>query len=347
MGKMKKPNSKDSAYKEKCANKVNFDRLLHTYFNQPNLLNVIYKKMRAENKYCFLHEIGFEYNKEKPLSDIQNTDIIFRLWKNDKGLLLDVKLYIATEIALCRNKLMAIPFSFGQHANILIVDNAAKTVEHFEPHGDSYLEPNIPEVIILTAAMELTRILFPEYTYIPPIQVCPNFGFQKKHNEVFRYSLYKGACTIWSMWYAYLRLSNPDKPKEEILAYALDKVEGEKKDFSGMDDFIIQLIHAFISKTTLERNEMGIPVSANKRKINYYIGPYKNGLPHGIGEMNKVDGSKYQGEFKNGIPDGLGILRYVNGRVYKGSFINGVTNEGKLIGGTRQRRGTSRRRINK
>ena len=54
-----------------------------------------------------------------------------------------------------------------------------------------------------------------------------------------------------------------------------------------------------------------------------YVGPLKNGKPHGKGTLTTPDGDVYVGEFKNGEPYGKGTLTTKDGDIYSGDFTSG------------------------
>lgn len=62
-----------------------------------------------------------------------------------------------------------------------------------------------------------------------------------------------------------------------------------------------------------------------------YEGEFKDGQPHGSGEM-RTDGNTYKGEFNQGMMEGLGRIVYENGLIHEGYFRGNVLNgKGKII----------------
>ena len=54
-----------------------------------------------------------------------------------------------------------------------------------------------------------------------------------------------------------------------------------------------------------------------------YIGPLKNGVPHGYGEWSNSDGKTYFGDFIEGKMTGQGIMVFPGGEKYVGDFLDG------------------------
>ena len=329
-------------YERVCANKDNVDDILnlHNYFNDNNLIRVIYKQMAKDYGFCFLRSIDI-LGDPNP-DDISISD--FGIGVRGRTKKFSREKYMP-EIENCKNKIFAIPFSGFGHANMLIVNTLDKTFEHFEPHGPMYQGDDAVKISMQfeAGAKALKDILFPDgsYTYYPSYEICPMVGFQRELNTRFESSKFSGSCQIWSMWYAFLRLSNPDKSKEEIYDYAVNNT-----DLDHIDDFIIYLTNAFVSKTNIERDNEGIPISADGKGIrvqgedktiqyangNIYVGKLVNGIPNGFGKMvNTKYKLSYEGIFINGAIDRNSINRInlPSGDVYLGEIKNGVSPSGR------------------
>ena len=339
-------------YETVCATKDNIKDIehLHLYFNDSNLIRSIYKQMSKDYGFCFLKEIE--------VSD----DITFKIYSSKTNKLndFDKQQYIDSEVSSCKNATFAIPFSVPQHANMLIINTKKQTVEHFEPNG--ILEGDIGEILI-AAAMKLKEELFPDYTYLPVISFCPETGIQMELARRFPHSNFLGSCAIWSMWYAFLRLSSPDLDQRFIYEYSI-----KTEDLDNLDDFIIYLINAFLSKVKIIRDEEGRPISVDGKEMKVFKRiAYDNGdvyegktisidtdgkktfIPFGIGKLfiatlneiyqgtfvmgDIIEGSRldlntgetYEGRFLNGEPSGQGISRDDNGIIlYEGIWENGV-----------------------
>lgn len=108
------------------------------------------------------------------------------------------------------------------HANILIYDKVQKELERFEPHGEftNYDVSNMDNRI----REELEKYI-PIEKYYLPLDFCPSQGFQKLEESKLKTEYdYNGYCLAWSIWYADLRLSNPDIDRKEIVDYAINEI---------------------------------------------------------------------------------------------------------------------------
>ena len=86
-----------------------------------------------------------------------------------------------------------------------------------------------------------------------------------------------------------------------------------------------------------------------------YIGPTRNGRPHGRGVLSWPDGHRYEGEFANGWRTGRGVYTWPDGERYEGRFVDnkrtgrgvytwadGRRYEGDIVDGWLQGRGVMR-----
>lgn len=91
------------------------------------------------------------------------------------------------------------------HINILLVDNAAKTVEYYEPRFDRTDEGEMQLVRSSVALFgSWVAATFPGYRFLPSEEVCPEMGPQTKEAS--------GTCYLWSLFYIYYRSSCPREP---------------------------------------------------------------------------------------------------------------------------------------
>ena len=135
------------------------------------------------------------------------------------------------------------------HANMLIFDNVKKTCERFEPYGNNGWSKNAKKVANEWLVEEAFDSVFQDflgelekkhklkYNYMRPVDYCPEKAYQF-YND-FHGKHYPedpgGYCGMWSIWWADLRLSNPNKSQKELIDISLDKIKNTSKDFT---DFI-------------------------------------------------------------------------------------------------------------
>ncbi len=121
-----------------------------------------------------------------------------------------------------------------RHANILIIDRKLKTVERFEPDtcGDETYKNKELDQRLLKVFSTL------KLEYISPIDYCPQVCFQtlqllegdyeENYNKEIQY------CTVWSLFYADLRLTYPDTDRSLLIIKAIDAI----KDKTNLTNFI-------------------------------------------------------------------------------------------------------------
>ena len=125
----------------------------------------------------------------------------------------------------------------GGHANIAIYDTVRKTLERFEPNGEVSF---YSEVKVNNAFAEFTTKHFGnDVTYMAPLDYCPTLGPQKWDNWTIlgagKSPALKGDpggfCIAWSMWYADLRLSNPDVRPYNVIQNAIFEIKSKPQSF--------------------------------------------------------------------------------------------------------------------
>lgn len=104
------------------------------------------------------------------------------------------------------------------HANFLIVDKQNKTIERFEPNGqtnwgfESDFNSQLKKIFI--------KKKYNIIEYIPPESFCPKYGIQARENiENYDTDIHKGSCYAWSFWYVNVRMEYPDMDKSTIVDY--------------------------------------------------------------------------------------------------------------------------------
>ena len=165
----------------------------------------------------------------------------------------------------CDKDMVAISISLPGHANMLIIDRARKQVEHFEPHGDSMTSLSEAKNKQFRADVEslMNQIGLRAYKYLPPSEVCPDFaigssyvnefgqrveakkvGIQGFLNQNRASSEFAGTCAIWSLWYAHVRLSNPQLDAAAALKQAMGLAVGmaDAKFPTGLPSYCINAL---------------------------------------------------------------------------------------------------------
>jgi len=135
-----------------------------------------------------------------------------------------------------RKRFAAIPIVLNvenaAHLNMIVIDNKAKTLERFEPHGAYSSKKYGPEKLdeLLNSWSKDMGL-----RYIPTNLVCPNFQWMYKgvqRGKTFIEGDPGGYCTAWGLWYINLRLKNPNMPPLKLLQNAINSLS-----VGGDDDF--------------------------------------------------------------------------------------------------------------
>lgn len=112
----------------------------------------------------------------------------------------------------------------GGHANYLIFNKQTFEIERFEPYGSNINNNNLDLKL-----KEFYSNINKKINYLSPNEFCPNLGIQElqeieleleKSQESIGDPL--GFCSAWSIWYADLRLSNPNKKREELIKKSIN-----------------------------------------------------------------------------------------------------------------------------
>jgi hypothetical protein len=150
-------------------------------------------------------------------------------------------------VAKCDRPAVGVQIGFKGHANMLVFNKVRKTVEHFEPHGESAshlsdaqnakLAQMIKDTFLCT-----TDCAFPGFEYVPPSAACPmvrigsgtinsefgvkktaggKLGMQSILNKTKLNSRFAGTCVMWSLWFLHVRLLYPDLAPSEVMGKAL------------------------------------------------------------------------------------------------------------------------------
>ena len=141
-----------------------------------------------------------------------------------------------------------IDWGSSAHANMLVFDLKNNTCERFEPYGLQYSRTsernqfaNVFSTLVSQLFDKKINVILKrnKIKYIPPNKYCPDKSFQIYNN------LYNndnrnnkdpgGYCGAWSLWWADLRLSNPDIPYKNLIQLALNQI---KTSDIGFTEFI-------------------------------------------------------------------------------------------------------------
>lgn len=234
-----------------CAPLKNSDLLLQFlsekhYDSEAFIESIFFTLQKMIPKARFLHPIHIQISKEDEEPYITITKHAGR--SNVDSVALNVIDYSVKYIQADADdmSLMAIPLIIDydaddNHANMLIIDPRSRTCEHFEPHGKKLRSRNSDEDEmnrkIEHAVVSLCNEWYPDFVYIPRNDAT---NFQAILNDKFAQSEHGGTCQVWSIWYAYLRLSHPEFKRETIIRKSRELLG--QNDFAELEHFIMKFI---------------------------------------------------------------------------------------------------------
>ena len=167
------------------------------------------------------------------------------------------------------------------HANLGIYDTRRKTLERYEPHGSSttaYPVSKVNKVFTKFVKEYLGR----DVTYLQPLDFCPRLGHQsyetfqrtgaegvtqKKSPNYMRSGDPAGFCIAWSMWYADLRLSNPDEPKTTLITKSIEVLKNKPqsmrrfiRNYSAIILRVVRKINVVYMNEDLDEEQMSAEI---------------------------------------------------------------------------------------
>lgn len=213
-------------------------------------------------------------NKEEILEkNLQWTD--FSLIWDEKAEKIVVPKHYWKAIINCLKKEPIPPFiilSFGYtcksdigHSNFLIYDTKSKEMERFEPYGsiaqygsrsqaftNCVQVPDLDEKIKSLFNSNIKDMI--KHMYSPvSYSFCKSFqSIQEKEGQI-KSTDPKGFCVAWSIWYADVRMSNPQLQREQVVEMAHEKLRSSDLSFTTF----IRSYAEFISKLSKDFKSAG------------------------------------------------------------------------------------------
>ena len=129
-------------------------------------------------------------------------------------------------------------YVFEGHANIMIFDFETNTVERFEPYGFISSFTDEEEAVSKSFNDEFKKLLNkidPSLNFIDQFDLLRKGPQFIEEIQVHKQKILKqtndpeGFCGAWSLWYADLRLTNPNKSPKELIAIAIDSITKTKR----------------------------------------------------------------------------------------------------------------------
>ena len=150
------------------------------------------------------------------------------------------------------------------HANYLIFDFLLMEVERFEPHGSDHpigLNYN-NKLLDYSLENKINSVSKINFKYFSPKKYLPKIGFQIKEINELKSDYIgdpNGFCALWCTWWADIRISYPDIPREKLVKILMKELINEKYSFKKLirdySFYIIEIRDKFLSKSNTNINE--------------------------------------------------------------------------------------------
>lgn len=117
---------------------------------------------------------------------------------------------------------------FQGHSNCIIFDKNTNQLERFEPKGSSIpINFNYHPEQLDKELYELFLPLSPELKYFKPSSYIPKISFQSfESSENISYiGDPSGFCSLWTIWYIYMRMKYKDYSREKLVKYLINTVK--------------------------------------------------------------------------------------------------------------------------
>lgn len=149
------------------------------------------------------------------------------------------------------------------HANYLIIDIELMQIERFEPHGANppiglNYEPNNLDLILI----DYFNTSGLDFEYFKPSDYLPSIGFQIKEINELKSDYIgdpNGFCALWCIWWADIRISNPEISRNKLVKYVnRELINGKysyKKLIRDYSHYVIEIRDKLFLKANTNINE--------------------------------------------------------------------------------------------
>lgn len=156
---------------------------------------------------------------------------------------------------------IGIEVNSNSHANYLIISLKNKEIERFEPHGSHPPLGLNYDAELLDGILE-NLFLDLDFTYYKPSDYLPKIGFQRIEIKELKNDYIgdpNGFCAVWCIWWADMRISNPNIPREKLLKIILRELINTKYSLRKMirdySSYITDLRDSVLIKANTNINE--------------------------------------------------------------------------------------------
>jgi len=225
-----------------------------TYFKGSpnyNLLVMLYFKYKYKNE-CTVIPLNFEeiysvFNKRGLRIRHEDVSIRYIEEKNKLSFPDEFWNYFLSCIDDPYIRYIIFPFGFtckdSGHANYMVYDTKLKSLERFEPHGQTFgkcVSEPVDEMILEAFKENLGKDFVK--TYYKPLDFCPPINLQtiqerqkeigRNRKKIIRPNDPVGFCAAWAAFYADLRLLHPDIDRKELIRYAINEIHNQTNNFT-------------------------------------------------------------------------------------------------------------------
>ena len=212
------------------------------------------RNSNIENKICEINEFEILWINKNIFFPINNTNIKKILNNICTNITYGYKWFIIP---------IGIEINSYSHANYLIFDIEKKQVERFEPHG------SFPPIGLNYDADLLDSILIENinnynlgFEYFRPKDYLPKIGFQIKEINELKSDYIgdpNGFCALWCIWWADIRISNPEIPRNKLVSILHKELINGKFSYRKLirdySNYIIDIRDKFFIKANTNINE--------------------------------------------------------------------------------------------
>ncbi len=131
---------------------------------------------------------------------------------------------------------------FSGHSNVLIYDKILHSLERFDSHGGESDEMFVPTLLDKSIQKFFPAFLNDNFEYFPPQAFCPKNGpqvFEQISRETLGVPIKTGFCSVWSFIYANYRLQFPDKSREDVNVFLIERLTEEH---GNLWEFLLKVV---------------------------------------------------------------------------------------------------------
>ena len=180
-------------------------------------------------------------NYKKDMNSLEHSDVSIRYDEYTKELSFPNMFWETFD--KCKSKRFIIfPFGYsckeGGHANYMIYDKKIMSLERFEPYGKLVDIPKSQKKCFVSNIDKLIKVEFNKRgllkKYYKPNSFVPDNGFQtiQEDENIMNNIDPEGYCSAWSLFYCDLRMTNPDVANDDIIEFAINYIDKNKKSFT-------------------------------------------------------------------------------------------------------------------